>query len=310
MFAREKLVDFEAKWDNNSAHRNLHVERPVRRNIMCFRSFLPRSLIVIAAFLIVPYSIHSQGVSSVDPTFVGVTSKSLIPTDGSNHGISQAIQSDGKILISGAPLTVSGVAKGSLARLNDDGSLDTGFTYCHCVLDRLNNAFPLPDGKILVGGSTSNTMRVIRLNADGSLDTTFSAAIPSGFGSSSAATVVAVQSDGRFFITRSWAQEGFGGIDLYHYNADGSLDAGFTPISIGFGSPNFSFLGAIRVLADGRFYLAINTVAPFSSTTVLKRYLANGAPDSSWNKPSITTPSSPGARINGVDVQSDEKVVV
>lgn len=277
---------------------------------MCFRSFFPVSLIVFAVFLIVPNSIHAQGVSSVDPTFVGVTSKSLIPTDGSNHGISQAIQADGKILIWGAPLAVSGVAKGSLARLNDDGSLDTGFTYCHCVLDRLNNAFPLPDGKILVGGTASNTMRVIRLNADGSLDPTFSAAIPSGLGTSSEATVVAVRPDGRFFVTRRWSHQGFSGIDLYHYNAEGSLDAGFVPVAIGFGSPNFSSIGAIRVLPDDRFYLAINTGAPFNSTTVLRRYLANGSQDTSWSEPNITAPSSFGPRINGVDLQSDEKVVV
>ncbi len=40
---------------------------------------------------------------------------------------SVAVQSDGKILIGGDFTTYNGTARGRVARLNSDGSLDTGF---------------------------------------------------------------------------------------------------------------------------------------------------------------------------------------
>lgn len=243
--------------------------------------------------------------TNVDPTFNAVPSLGLLPPEGSPTSVQQAIQADGKILVWGGALAVQGVAKGSLVRLNSDGTLDNSFSYCHCGINSFVNAAPLPDGKVLVAGSAEIGVKVIRLNNDGSLDPTFYF-VPPVAGTNSVGSIVAVQPDGRFFITRSWSQTGYSGTDLYHFDANGTADSSFTGVAIGFGSPNFSSLGAIEVLPDGRFYVAINTFAPFSTFTSLKRYLASGAVDAAWVAPNFgATPT-----ISGLDTQTDESLLV
>jgi uncharacterized delta-60 repeat protein len=250
-------------------------------------------------------------INSVDPTYNAVPSLSLLPPEGNPTSVRQAIQADGKILVWGGNLAVQGVAKGLLVRLNSDGTLDNSFSYCHCGITSFGNAAPLPDGKILVAGATTDVgAKVIRLNNDGSLDPTFNF-IPPVNGTNSTALIAAVQPDGRFFITRFWAQFGFSATDLYHINADGAYSSSFTGVSIGSGSPNFSSLGAIEVLADGRFYVAINTFAPFTTLTSLKRYLATGAVDTTWETPSFGAPFGFQApSITGLDTQSDGSLLV
>jgi uncharacterized delta-60 repeat protein len=101
------------------------------------------------------------------------------PGAGANGRVNAILQQpDGKILIGGAFTSVDGVARNRIARLNADGSLDTGFN----VGSGANNAvFDLalqPDGKIVVAGSFTSVNgqsrdRIARLNPDGSLDSGF-----------------------------------------------------------------------------------------------------------------------------------------
>ena len=75
-----------------------------------------------------------------------------------------AVQSDGKIIIGGFFGSVNGVARKNLARLNPDGTLDTGYQF-----PSWGGALLLqPDGKLLIGSG-------VRLNSDGSLDPSFKA---------------------------------------------------------------------------------------------------------------------------------------
>ena len=108
-------------------------------------------------------------------------------------------QPNGKLLVFGSFSTFNGTARARIARLNQDGSLDTSFLpssssstiYCAALL---------ADGKILVGGSSIGSAPsrywVARLNADGSLDALFDP------GSSFDSTVYAlsVQSDGKIVV--------------------------------------------------------------------------------------------------------------
>lgn len=265
---------------------------------------------IALSVLTISISASVFGQSSVDPIYNAVPSLPLLPAEGNPTSVRQAVEADGKILIWGGSLAVQGVAKGSLVRLNNDGTLDSSFSYCHCVITAFGNAAPLADGKILVAGFTTDVgAKVIRLNNDGSLDATFNF-IPPVSGTNSSALIVAVQQDGRFFITRTWSQTGFSGTDLYHFNANGSFDSASSGVTIGFGSPNVSSLGAVEVLADGRFYVAINTFSPFSTSTVLRRYLATGALDTTWQTPGFGSlqPFSPS--ISGLDTQSDGGLLV
>src|SRR5207245_810246 len=89
---------------------------------------------------------------------------------------------DGKILIAGAFTTVAGTARNYIARLNTDGTLDSGFTpnVAYQSNTQINALALQADGKILIGGNfltvggTSHTY-VARLNADGTVDNTFNA---------------------------------------------------------------------------------------------------------------------------------------
>jgi uncharacterized delta-60 repeat protein len=91
-----------------------------------------------------------------------------------------ALQSDGKIIISGGFTTYNGVARNRIARLNTDSSLDTTFNPSTGTDGALVNTIVVQaNGKIIIGGmfTTNNNgaarSYLMRLNADGSLDTTF-----------------------------------------------------------------------------------------------------------------------------------------
>jgi uncharacterized delta-60 repeat protein len=116
---------------------------------------------------------------------------------------SVAVQSDGKVLIGGSFGTYNGTSRGFVARLNSDGSLDTGFLATGAgANDIVTSVAVQSDGKVLIGGSFgtyNGTSRgfVARLNSDGSLDTGF---LATGAGASDTVYSVAVQSDGKVLI--------------------------------------------------------------------------------------------------------------
>lgn len=100
---------------------------------------------------------------------------SATPDDG--HITSVAFQLDGKIIIGGTFTSVGGAPRSKLARLNEDGSLDTTYQNDIVGSGHVYLATQL-DGKIIVGGQFSSIggvakTRIARLNADGSLDSDY-----------------------------------------------------------------------------------------------------------------------------------------
>ncbi|EEF57641.1 delta-60 repeat domain-containing protein [Pedosphaera parvula] len=97
-----------------------------------------------------------------------------------NSVYSLAPQADGKVLIGGAFSKFNGTTNWHIARLNNDGSLDTTF-HPGTGTDFNGYVFSIivqPNGKVLIGGDLrlfNGTPRngVARLNQDGSLDTVF-----------------------------------------------------------------------------------------------------------------------------------------
>ncbi len=91
---------------------------------------------------------------------------------------SVALAPDGKILIAGDFLTINGVPRSHVARLNSDGSVDTSFNIGEGANGTVRAVAVERDGHILVvGGFTQfngNPLRgVARLNSNGSLDSGF-----------------------------------------------------------------------------------------------------------------------------------------
>jgi uncharacterized delta-60 repeat protein len=159
------------------------------------------------------------------------------------------VQADGRILVGGDFRTMGGLSRTNIARLNADGSADTGFNagttfYVHCLAEQA-------DGKIVVGGafSTFNGVtrnRLARLNPDGSLDPGFN---PDADGTVNA---LAVQPDGRILVGGSFTTLGGAAHrGLGRLNTNGTPDASFTANAIG----TAAYVRTIAVQPDGRILL-------------------------------------------------------
>jgi uncharacterized delta-60 repeat protein len=109
----------------------------------------------------------------------------LITDFGFNDYANCILTQNGKILVAGGILNRDN-RDYALARYNNDGSLDNGFSgdgkevgYIHAGVGELNSLAIQNDGKIVVAGSVVDSIRrsnffVSRYNLDGSIDSTFS----------------------------------------------------------------------------------------------------------------------------------------
>ncbi len=161
---------------------------------------------------------------SLDPTFD--------PGVGpSNYVEDCAVQADGKIIIAGRFDSYAGVNIKGLARLNADGTLDTGFLIGPGLggLGMATTCTLQDDGKILVSGvfnSVNGTpvSNRVRLLPDGTVDPTFTCT----------AVIDApirdflVQSDGKIIAGGSFTTyDGLSMPHLLRFNSDGTVDPSF-----------------------------------------------------------------------------------
>lgn len=76
------------------------------------------------------------------------------------NAVKTFLQPDGKVVITGFFDTIGGIARGALARLNTDGTLDT--TFRDMAVLGIGALRRQPDGKILIGGSFTTVDGVAR----------------------------------------------------------------------------------------------------------------------------------------------------
>ena len=237
----------------------------------------------------------------------------------SSSVLSVAVQADGKILLGGYFPTLqpngaaSPTARVCIARLNADGTLDTGFdpnanSYVYSVAVQA-------DGKILLGGyfttlqpngaaSPTARQRIARLNADGTLDPTFDPKADNSVNS------IAVQSDGKILIGGAFTTLQPNGAlittarqYIARVNTDGSLDAGFDPKAN-------SYVRSVVVQADEKILLAgdFTTLQPNGSLTPtvrnrIARVNTDGTLDTSFDPKA-------GASVFSVATQTDGKILL
>jgi uncharacterized delta-60 repeat protein len=164
----------------------------------------------------------------VDATFM-----TNLGTGPNNFVSSIALQQDGKILLCGGFTSINGTACNRVARINQDGTLDTSFIFN--VGTGANNTVQKvvvqPDGKIIVAGSFTSfngatINRIVRLNSNGTTDLSFSENI--GTGASGTILNAMVQSNGGIILTGSFAS--FAGVTcgrIARLTSSGTLDASF-----------------------------------------------------------------------------------
>ncbi|NOX81377.1 MAG: hypothetical protein GXP57_09895 [Deltaproteobacteria bacterium] len=165
------------------------------------------------------------------------------------------------------------------------------------VGDQAHAVVVQPDGKIVVGGSSSNSadldFAVIRYNPDGTLDSSFNSdgmvttAVGRGDDEISA---LAVQDDGRILAAGYSVNGTARDFALVRYNADGSLDTDFgqegmvvTPV--GNGDDEITSMVVDR---QGRIVVAGYTTGTLGRAVAVARYLADGSPDVSFGDHGMT----------------------
>ncbi len=229
-----------------------------------------------------------------------------------------AVQSDGKVLIGGNFTTVNGTARGRIARLNSDGTLDTGFGNGLVGASSSVSAITVQaDGKVLIGGffTTVNGTtrgRIARLNSDGTLDTGFGNGLA---GASSSVSAIAVQGDGKVLIGGSFTNvNGATNNCIARLNSDGTLDTGFGNGLAGASSTVFAITvqGDDQVLIGGSFTSVNGTargrIARLNSDGTLDTSFGNGLAGAyGFNGSGGSIDST---NVTTVLVQSDGKVLV
>ncbi|MBL9117701.1 MAG: cadherin-like domain-containing protein [Verrucomicrobiaceae bacterium] len=217
------------------------------------------------------------------------------------------VQSDGKVVIGGNFLTVNGTTRGSIARLNSDGTLDTDFGNGLAGANGIVYAVGVQsDGKVVIGGvftSVNGTTRnrIARLNSDGTLDTAFGNGLG---GASNTVYAAAVQSDGKVVLGGDFsAVHGTVRVRIARLNSDGTLDTGF---GNGLGGANLN-VNAVAVQSDGKMVIggsfstvngtARGRIARLNSDGTLDTDFGNGL-------------AGPNGTVLAVAVQSDGQLVL
>lgn len=216
---------------------------------------------------------------TVDPAFVtNVT--------GSVNAI--AVQADGKVAIAGDFTAVNGFARAGVARLNADGSLDSTFNPGtgpnHTTT--LRKLVLLADGRLVLGGDFTQfhgrvRNRIVRLMVDGSVDETFVPFAGSTVGSFSLTDLV-VDPDGRVLYSNdgTLTTNGVRPAAVGRLNADGSIDATFTPGVVS--GPSHS-VDALVLQADGRILVGGGFTRYNGAVRGrIARLNADGALDMTW----------------------------
>ncbi len=225
------------------------------------------------------------------------------------------VQKDGKILAGGDFRFYNGVERSGIARLNSDGTLDTGFAVgtginYNIAYTGVHSLLLQDDGKILVGGdffdyNGSTVSGLIRLHPDGTLDTTFKTGTGVGAGS---IYHMALQSDGKIIIGGSF--NSYGGSISYkiaRIHTDGSRDTSFNtgvfPYS-GFDQD----VKALVIQPDGKILVG-GGFSRYRNTFVSNRILRLN-PDGSLDPNFLQTNGFSGGGVETIGLQADGRIVV
>jgi uncharacterized delta-60 repeat protein len=230
---------------------------------------------------------------------------------------SVAVQpADGKVVIGGEFSEVNGTNRYFLARLNANGSLDSGFgspgVYPGFSLYYVSNVALQPDGKVLAAGlfpTTAGERTIARLSGtDGALDSNFANPVTSSF---AGANALAVQSsDNKILIGGSFSAVTVNATttarrQIARLNTDGTLDLTFDLLP---GQPAFPtvYVKAIGLQADGKVVIGGEFSAPVvTGRSRLERLSTSGVVDVTF-----TGDTGVNSDIYSMALQSNGKVAI
>jgi uncharacterized delta-60 repeat protein len=277
---------------------------------------------------------------SLDSTFGGgdgiVTTN--FGTNSADTGRGVAVQTDGKIIITGKSRTEL-----AAARYNTDGTTDTTFGNNGLLVQNAGNNQLSPnggyfgmalqsDGKIVAVGDgwrdfSLNDFTISRININGTFDFSLGGgdgiASTDFFGRNDEAADIAIQSDGKIVAAgRVTDLTGANKVGLSRYNTDGTLDSlfganGFIVTDIL--QHDFEDTRALAIQSDGKMLVAGSAKNPSTllNDGYLVRYNTNGTLDSSFGTGGVVI--TPGNLVGDGNVwlypydialQPDGKIIV
>jgi len=236
-----------------------------------------------------------------DPAFI----TALSGISGSVQCLQEQAGTGSKILVGGGFSGVYPQTTGPLARLNADGTPDTGFAN-PLRGDVVNNrCLALASGEgacFVAGGRFSSVLgnarhNVARFSATGQLDGAFQ---PGSLEATTQVYALARQPDGKVLLATADPSSSLAyPFLLARLNADGSRDSTFTNGLAGIARNIYS----LAVLPDGKLLAAGEAVSPGNIFT-LKRLHSDGTLDAAFPAPAIT-----GSRVRALAVLPDGRVI-
>lgn len=214
-----------------------------------------------------------------------------------------AHQPDGKILIAGNITGLNNISNNGIARLNNDGSVDSNFTIGTGTHSGSVAALILqPDGKILIGGNFTlyngvSRKGIARLNSDGTLDTSFNI----GSGANYLIESILLQPDGKIVVAGNFTIfNGMQHIGIARLNPDGSLDTTFNAA----GGPDNS-IHCLALQPNGKILVG-GLFTSFDNTDrkSIVRLNTDGSIDTSFNT------GTAGSGILSLVLQPDNKILI
>ena len=249
-------------------------------------------------------------------------------SDREGEAYSNAIQSDGKIVIGGySKSSATNNDDFTVVRYESDGSLDSTFgtggivtTEIRSDNDVLEALTIQPNGKIIgVGWSSDNPndgIALIRYNTDGSLDNSFSGdgiAITDIYSHQDYGCAIALQADGKIIVT-GHTIGAHNLIFVARYKTTGYLDDSFGQMGNGIVTilaGSISFATDVTIQDDGKIIICgySDYFGPMHFT--LARFNENGTMDDSFGFGGwVNTNIGSSSEANSIKIATDGKIVV
>ncbi|MBP7450711.1 MAG: hypothetical protein KA817_11800, partial [Flavobacteriales bacterium] len=240
----------------------------------------------------------------------GTVDMTFVVNEGANdHVRGIALQSDGKAVITGFFSRYNGWLRQGIARVNTDGSVDTGFFSGAGIslypgwIARVNAIALQPDGKALVGGSFQGYndrpgSALVRVNADGTLDPTFNTGATAIY---LGVNALAIQPDGKVLAGGVFNFAGTNSAGITRFTSTGAIDPSFLSGS--------GFTGDVRALAlqpDGKILVAGQMTAYNGSPCArVVRLNTNGTIDATFN-----SGTGPNNNVSSIALLPDGSMVI
>lgn len=263
---------------------------------------------------------------SIDASF-GNNGKTIFNLGGNDFSSGLAVQSDGKIIVSGYSYTDHYQWK--IARFNSNGTIDNGFGNNGIItsFDGVHSLAITPllqsDGKIIgVGfeGGSPDSIAIARYHSDGSPDINFgnNGIFTQSLGIGVRGMWGSIQQDGKIIVTGEYSSGATDEAYILRITTDGILDAtfgnnGITTRHIGTNGADRVY--NIKLQSDQKIILSGGTNWNFSSDpsadTYLARFNPNGSPDASFGINGIVIQNFSDIDVAGsLFLQQDGKIVI